>query len=307
MHSSRVIKMSKYLEGIWRTRGKDMACLLIFFITYLSMSQIKAPVMTEDFRLEYGQRILENTSRILSRTSDTTYADYWNLALAHCLLSGNKTKVEALLLKSKTMNGIKFQSLIDDSVRYYGSIENLPFYKILGEKFVGLIEMMETPDSVITRSLISNTVIPASLLNIGLMDSIKSLLDNDQKYRSSPDFSQNQTLIKKQRILDDANGLELFKIFKAYGYPGISLVGAEYASYAAIVMTHTNNVELLQFLFPYALKAYQQYDLSENVFILLVDRYHWRIDGKQIFGTQVGIPFYDEDQIIDFKKKYLKE
>jgi len=29
------------------------------------------------------------------------------------------------------------------------------------------------------------------------------------------------------------------------------------------------------------------------------------MDGKQIFGTQVGVPFYEENQINEFKKKYL--
>nr|WP_293295839.1 hypothetical protein [Allomuricauda sp.] len=261
--------------------------------------------MTEAFRLEYGQKILENTTRLLSRSKDTTYADYWNLALAHCLLSDDKEKVEMLLLKSKAKNSRKFQGLIDDSSRYYGGIEKIPFHEMLGKKFVDLVETKVTPDLAGTGLDKPDSDITTKPLNIGLVEMMKTLYAKDQKYRSLPDFLKNQSLIEKQRTLDDANGVALRRIFMKHGYPGISFVGRKYASYASIIMTHTNEMDLFKALFPYALKAYQNNDLSENIFILLVDRYHWRMDGKQIFGTQVGVPFYEENQIKKLKNKYL--
>lgn len=307
MNSSQANKAVKYHEGVRQAQGKRITYIIFLFITNILTSQIKAPEMTEEFRLEYGKKILENTTRQLSRSKDTTYADYWNLALAHCLLSEDKNKVETLLLKSKAKNSKKFQSLIDDSSKYYGSLENLPFHVMLGKKFVNLLETKVTTDSEEKGPYVSDNDIPTKQLDIGLIETIKNLHIKDQKFRSLPDFLQNPNLIKKQRSLDDANSRELYEIFMKYGYPGISLVGSKNASKAAIIMTHTNSMELFKTLFPYALEAYQENDLSESVFILLVDRYHWRMDGKQIFGTQVGVPFYEENQIINFKKKYLLE
>ena len=279
--------------------------ILFLFIANILTSQIRAPKMTEDFKLEYGQKILENTTRLLSRSKDTTYADYWNLALAHCLLSEDIDKVEALLLKSKAKNNVKFQGLIDDSSRYYGSIEKLPFHEMLGKKFIDLMETKVTPDKAEMGQNVSDSHVPAKQLNFGLIDTIKTLHAKDQEYRSLPNFLQDQTLIEKQRTLDDANSEALYKICRKHGYPGISLVGSKFASNAAVIMTHTNKMEVFSTLFPYALKAYQNEDLSENIFILLVDRYHWRMDGKQIFGTQPGVPFYKENQIKEFKNRYL--
>ncbi|SDQ81099.1 hypothetical protein [Flagellimonas zhangzhouensis] len=279
--------------------------ILFLFIANILTSQIRAPKMTEEFKLEYGQKILENTTRLLSRSKDTTYADYWNLALAHCLLSEDIAKVEALLLKSKAKNNVKFQGLIDDSSRYYGSIEKLPFHEMLGKKFIDLMETKVTPDKAEIGQNVTDSHIPAKQLNIDLKETIKTLSAKDQKYRSLSNFLQDQTLIEKQRTLDDANSEALYKICKKHGYPGISLVGSKFASNAAVIMTHTNKLEVFSTLFPYALKAYQNEDLSENIFILLVDRYHWRMDGKQIFGTQPGVPFYEENQIKEFKKRYL--
>ena len=284
---------------------EKIAFILFLFIANILTSQIRAPKMTEEFKLEYGQKILENTTRQLSRSKDTTYADYWNLALAHCLLSEDIDKVEALLLKSKAKNNVKFQGLIDDSSRYYGSIEKLPFHEMLGKKFIDLMETKVTPDKAELGQNISDSHILAKQLNIDLKETIKTLYVNNQKYRSLPNFLQDQTLIEKQRTLDDANSEALDKICRKHGYPGISLVGSKFASNVAVIMTHTNKMEVFSTLFPYALKAYQNEDLSENIFILLVDRYHWRMDGKQIFGTQLGVPFYEENQIKEFKNRYL--
>ncbi|THD66629.1 hypothetical protein E7Z59_12630 [Robertkochia marina] len=300
-----VHKMRTPLDG-WRIFSRaDITLVLFLIVPNMLTSQVKAPKMSESFRLEYGQKILENTTRILARSKDTTYADYWNLALANCLLSADEEIVKELLLKSKAKNSRKFQSLIDDSARYYGGIDKLPFHEMLGKKFLDLLETKVIPDQAVKGMDKPDSDNPTKPINIGLVEMMKTLYAKDQKYRSLPDFLENLSLIEKQRKLDDANGVALQRIFMKYGYPGVTFVGVKYAPYASIIMTHTNEMELFKTLFPYALKAYHNNDLSENIFILLVDRYHWRMDGKQIFGTQVGVPFYEENQIKKLKNKYL--
>lgn len=286
------------MDGIYTT------LVTIFLSANVLLGQNKAPEMTKDFKQKYGQTILENTQRTLMRSNDTTYADFWNLALSQCLLTDDKDKVETLLLRSKASNAIKFGSLIEDSSNYYGGIENTPFHQMLGNRFAEIAERIETENA---EQLTLNTDYNNKKLNIGLIESLKKLYNNDQKYRQSGHFNHDTSLQKKQKILDDSTGIALRKIFRKHGYPGNSLVGRPYSSYAAIMLAHTNDLELFKELFPFVVQAYRHTDLDENIFLLLVDKLHWRMDGKQIFGTQAGIPFYNDKEISKYKRKYLRE
>ncbi len=264
--------------------------------------------MNEEQKIQYGNMILENTQRILKRGNDTTYVDFWNLALSNCLLTQNKKEIEDLLKKSKQKDSVKYNSIIRDYIHYYGGFEKTPFYQIVDKTmFESKEEITEKPlDSKFNKKTDCYNTSSDNKINIILVEKLRLAYRRDQKYRKHNDFLSNKILLQKQKQIDNNNSIFLKKIFHKYGYLGKTLVGDCYSSYSAILLAHTNDLNILKELFPYVKEAYRNHEIKEGIYMLLVDKYHWRLENLQIFGTQRNIPFYPKKELKDLKEKYLE-
>ena len=136
---------------------------------------------------------------------------------------------------------------------------------------------------------------------------IKTLNDlkiKDQKYRGQDNFLKSPELVKKQSILDTQNENEIYKIIKKYGYPGKTLVGGEWRDIACVILVHANSLVIQEKLLPTIAKAANDGELSKGIVRILVDKIQLKKTGKQIFGTQTGIPFEQENKIRAIERKY---
>jgi len=115
----------------------------------------------------------------------------------------------------------------------------------------------------------------------------------------------------------DANNQEALKaIIKKYGYPGKSIVGANNAHIAAIIIQHAP-LNMQEEYLPIIIKAQKEDEIKLTLVYLLVDRIHVKKYGKQIFGTQqiwdkelqkmIPAPIYSIEDVKKIKEKYNLE
>lgn len=282
---------------------------IILFSCTIAMGQ------QEDQSKRRGEYIMANTLKVLSKAKDTTYADHWNLAMAYCLLKRDKDSVVINLIKSRDKNKANFFSITSDLAEYYGGIRNTVFYKMLGDEYLEIIAGFQTFND--NKKIINDPqfkskdlrLLPksskdTSSLDYSLISKLIQMSRRDQLYRSDFSYLKDDEIRQKQDKLDIENSKDLERIFTKYGYPGKSLVGSRYCNHASIILEHSFNIEFLKKWFPFVSEAYNKGELSENAFKLLIDRYHWRITGKQIFGTQLGIPLDKEEVIKTYIAQY---
>ena len=78
-------------------------------------------------------------------------------------------------------------------------------------------------------------------LNKGLIDTLKKVNEDDQKYRKDTNLSAFAgDLAEKQTELDNQNFKIIQDIIHRYGYPGKRLVGTELSDVAFMVIQHAN-------------------------------------------------------------------
>ena len=141
-------------------------------------------------------------------------------------------------------------------------------------------------------------------LNYELIKTLNDLKIKDQKYRGQNNFLKSPELIEKQRILDTENERAVLDIIRKVGYPGESLVGKEWRDIACVVLVHANSIDIQEELLPIIAAAAGKGELSKGIVRILVDKIQLKKTGKQIFGTQAGIPFEEERIIRAIEKKY---
>jgi hypothetical protein len=123
--------------------------------------------------------------------------------------------------------------------------------------------------------------------NKGLMDSLKTITENDQKYRKDTDVSAfTGDTAKKQTELDSANLKIIEEKFRQYGYPGKRLVGTDLSEVAFMVIQHSS-LEKQEMYLPLIEKAVKDRDLNRIYLPYLIDRIRMGKKLPQLYGTQL--------------------
>lgn len=150
----------------------------------------------------------------------------------------------------------------------------------------------------------SGTLVSKAQTNLPLKQQLDSIYTTDQKYREylstvgdnpklqdslGAAFNVNKDdlvslLWKKQNEIDSLNLLRVEAIFKQYGYPGKTLVGAPTNESAWYVIQHSPAIKKY---FSLISKAGKQKELPFSLVAMMQDRLLSQEDKPQIYGTQV--------------------
>jgi hypothetical protein len=267
-----------------------------FFITINSISQSYIPPKSEKINDEIyrkGKYMLENAYEQMKRDGKVLAHDYWNIATAYVTLEQSEDTVYNLLVKAKTINSSDFCMIATGVNKLKGGVEFTYFYKYLGEIYKLLITDCMYEEVKIDPLQYANS----NGYNVELILKLDSLKTYDMKFRLG---KFNPEL---QRPLDERNIREVEKIMTKFGYPGRSLVGQEYESIAWLVIQHAE-LEYQEKYLPVIHKAVVFSQLDETPLKMLIDRVYHKKTGKQIFGSQAGVDYADEETIKNVKSKY---
>ncbi|MBL0144751.1 MAG: hypothetical protein IPP48_02345 [Chitinophagaceae bacterium] len=278
---------------------KKVNLLLIFLsIQYLTTAQPS----TNNPNL--GKKILaEQVENIKEHNGKVDCINYWNIAVAYRHLGVSKDSIYANLYKSMEDNPSKFIETVEFAISYSdNNIQNVGFYKILGSKFLDLVETgkKKAGTQLQQESKITN------IINQKVVDTLIAMMILDQQYRKDPFFLKNKEVQRKQYILDSLNGIKLYRLYKEYGYPGKSITGDnEYQNYFCLMVEHGQNKTGEQrFWLPIIAEALKKKELGTAIFKMLLDRVHWLETGKQYFGSHHDVPLDSDESIEKIKMQY---
>ena len=133
-------------------------------------------------------------------------------------------------------------------------------------------------------------------LDFELVNIIKSVSENDQKYRTADMEKQHDIDFKNQKIIDS-----LFINHKTY--IGKTLVGDKYQSAMWAVIQHSY-IEMMEKYLPIIQNAVKEEELSVVPLKMLIDRVYWINNGYQIFGSQAGVDLADKKTRTEIAKEY---
>ena len=284
--------MSK-LIGLW----------ISLFLLYLPMmaQQIdyypaqKAAVSDKDYR--HAKMILEETyAKVKEDNGEFNYADYWNLAIAYKRLKQEREIVRGFLFKSKSLNPRDFSTIFlepdfggKDASKWKGYLTAEEHQALRREAK----EIISSPEVKMTSIKEKPTAQKNDLKTL-----MKEISIRDQQYRKWNSSAE------KQRTLDEQNIKIIDSLFQQHKqYIGKSMVGEEQAYVMWSVIQHSNLKTMERFL-PVVHEAAKQGELNETLLRMLVDRVYAIKYKCQIFGTQVGIPLGDEEEIAKVKQTY---
>ena len=248
-----------------------------------------------------GKYILENSYKAVEENGNWVYADYWNIAVGYSYMNYDHVQILELLNKSKKEDKESFCAIVHHGNR---EIKEGKFYKMLGGDFLRLIADCENTERPATRKSSLKEKSHYIGLNYDLIVELDAMMQQDQKYRKDDDILTNHVKWQKQKALDDENTAALIIIFEEYGYPGKSVVGEEFKDYAALIYEHSSDLEFQEKYFPIMVEAMNNGELTKNMVRLIIDRLQLKKTGKQIFGTQAGVPMEEEKLIREVQFKY---
>ncbi|MEO1258906.1 MAG: DUF6624 domain-containing protein [Bacteroidota bacterium] len=261
--------------------------------------EITAEVSQEDYNK--GKYILENSYKAIEESGDWVYADYWNIAVGYSYMNFDRDQIIELLEKSKKEDVESFCAIIHHGKK---EIKEGKFYQLLGDDFLELIADCKNIGVPSPRKSRLKAKSFYNGLNYDLIVQLDAMMQKDQKYRRDDDLLSNKLKWQKQKALDDENTQALKTIFENNGYPGKSVVGEEFKDYAALIYEHSGDLEFQEKYFPLIIKAMNKKELTKNMVRLIIDRLQLKKTGKQIFGTQVGVPMHEEKLIREIQMKY---
>lgn len=259
---------------------------------------IQNPNIT-DADYKYGTTILKETySQIKKNDGELNYVNYWNLAVAYMTLEESDIAlVRFFLKKSRSLNVYNFSSIFIDSSKgvniWIGFLEDDEFFEIYSES-KNYLESNQKPSFTLDHS---EDV--AGVFDLELQNLIKSINENDQRYRKSSTLD-----LKKQKLLDEDNLKIIDSLCDQYGgYIGKSLVGEKYAHVMWSVIQHSN-LESMEKYLPEVSEAVNKKDLKEGALKMLVDRVFSLKYNYQIFGSQMGVEIAPNEILKQVSQKY---
>jgi hypothetical protein len=119
------------------------------------------------------------------------------------------------------------------------------------------------------------------MVNKLLKNKILIMVKKDQGVRI------NRKLWKNVEKIDKRNTLEMKKIIKKYGWPGISLVGKKASMGAWLLIQHADrNLIFQKKCLELVRRAVRQNEIEKKYLAYLIDRINVNEDKPQVFGTQ---------------------
>lgn len=255
------------------------------FITYVPVK--KENVSNKNF--SFGEMVISETKKnIKNKPENFNYADYWNVTTALYALNENKEIWEISLRKlGESKDGCEYLESFKEQSRFYYDSKEL--YDSLILNCSSFLKKKEIELSL-------SEYVKINQLDFELVNIIKSISEDDQKYRSADMEKQHDLDFKNQKIIDS-----LFINHKTY--IGKSLVGDKYQSAMWAVIQHSN-IEMMEKYLPIIQNAVKEEELSVVPFKMLIDRVYWINNGYQIFGSQAGVDLADKKTRTEIAKKY---
>lgn len=142
----------------------------------------------------------------------------------------------------------------------------------------------------------SNISVTTVKFDSALMLQLKQLEFSDQDVRIRADslFRMNPKdtvvlkLLETEMIKSDSiNLMKIVKILDKYGYPGLSMVSADYMNVAFILLQHAP-FKTREKYFPLILKACDEGEMDKTLLPMMIDRNNLDKGKKQIYGTQLS-------------------
>jgi hypothetical protein len=252
-------------------------------------------ISESDYR--QGLLILKNAhQQLVDDNFRITAHDYWNFATAYSTMGQPKELVYDFLFKSKYTGRELFCDVVK---RYHQSrkgIDSTRFYKLIGHEYRLLVQ--DCSDLATKDTFDIDDYIAANKYDSKLVHRLHDLLVSDQQFRKN--LREN---VADQQIVDHENIREAESIINAYGYPGTSMVGTKFDFVIWIVIQHADLSFQEKYLQTIA-ETVEKGELNKTPLKMLLDRIYHRKTGKQIFGSQVGVPFADDKIIEDVRLKY---
>jgi hypothetical protein len=142
-----------------------------------------------------------------------------------------------------------------------------------------------------------NKAILAAKFNESLAAKLKTILEEDQKYRKQIDSVQGKYGLESKEVqnlwatifrTDSINLIEIRQIVKKWGWPGPEVVGEDGNKALFLVIQHSDSATQEQFL-PILRNAIKKGNAKPSYGALLEDRVRVKRGLNQIYGTQVKL------------------
>jgi hypothetical protein len=142
----------------------------------------------------------------------------------------------------------------------------------------------------------SNRVKYNPQLNMLLVETLDTILRNDQQYRLvqpsvEASFGKNSKEVKDLNKLivenDSVNAIKINQVLKTYGWPSTEIITQEGSDAIFLVIQHSD-LSFQEKYLPYVVQAVQQKNIPASYQALLEDRIAISKGQKQKYGTQVG-------------------
>lgn len=245
-----------------------------------------------------GELILKNSmEQVANDNYHMVFDDYWNFAIAYMIMGQPKELIYDYLLKAKFTDRNGFCNLVNLYHQRSHGIDSAKFYKLLGTDYKELVHDCPEVSSKDVFNL--DEYILKNKYDRELIYRLNALLQADQKFR---DDLKSQKLTEQQAV-DDLNIKEAEAILSQYGYPGRSIVGAQFDFVIWLVIQHAELSYQEKYL-PLIAKTVEGGELGKVPLKMLIDRIYHKKTGHQIFGSQIGVPFADDKTIEEVRSKY---
>ncbi|HEY9045356.1 MAG TPA: DUF6624 domain-containing protein [Ohtaekwangia sp.] len=229
-------------------------------------------------------------------TNGIVAADYWNIAVAYYKMGQPSDSVLKYLFNAQRIDESSFCELVYQDGKHKNGMENTSFYKGLGDGYKYIVENC--------KGKLSNEAFPDPVqyarkngYDVDLIVKLNNIRGADQKYRA-PSFIPD-----KQKPLDEQNIKEIETIIHQYNYPGRTQVGKEYESIAWLVIQHAA-LEYQEKYLPVIYDAVVKKELDSAPLKMLIDRIYVGKKIGQIFGSQLGAGFANEEIIAKVRLEY---
>ncbi|MGI4736783.1 MAG: hypothetical protein ACRYG7_16560 [Janthinobacterium lividum] len=290
---------------------KVLSVLGGFFVVLTTHAQASSPVFTaEQFasqvlsyepiqregvttaKFEYAKRILQETKTAARQDpAQLNVADFWNITSAFVALQEPKKAIELAFKKAVSLDASAVCS-------YLNALGANGLDKRIPETFLPFYqECLQAPANQPSNQ-------PSSLdpkLDAKLVGLLARIHQQDVQFRGAQPVNW-----ARQRPLDGQNQHVIDSLYHVYHtYLGKNLVGS--LTYVMWAVVQHSDLPMMERYLPVVQQAVQQHQLAIAPFKMLLDRVYAIKYGKQLFGSQVGVPLADEPVREQVLKSYALE
>jgi hypothetical protein len=277
---------------------KSIITTALVHASYAGFSQYYIPSKPENITEQAyasGKQILISSYE-QAKNLPYVAADYWNFAVAYYKMGQSKDSVYAFLEKSSLTERASFCEIVNMYHEKKEGINNTGMFQLIGDPYKLLVSGCETITSAPLMS--AEEYARQQNLSEALILQLHQLQQADQRYRT-PKYIPGE-----QSKLDSINLIQAEQLLTQHGYVGRSLAGQRYEHVLWMIIQHSNLNSQEKYL-AMIHAAVQAGELSEAPLKMLLDRIYTQKTGKQIFGSQLNVPFADQSVIESVKERYL--